>query len=225
MPRKKISAKEKLAAIRLYLDGKATQNKIASTYGICKSSFNQWLNNYKSMGSAAFIRKGNQKYSKELKLQAIQDYLSGQGSYLNICKKYGILSTIQLRQWIKKYNSHEEIKSTTTGGYLIMTKGRKTTFDERVEIVRYCIEHEHNYTQTAEKYQISYQQARSYTVKYESGGVESLLDNRGKRKNPNEMTELEKLRAEVRILKAEKKRAEIEVSFLKKLAEIDRRWD
>lgn len=37
-----------------------------------------------------------------------------------------------------------------------MTKGRKTTFDERVEIVQYCIAHEHNYAKTAEKYQVSY---------------------------------------------------------------------
>ena len=104
-----------------------------------------------------------------------------------------------------------------------MTKGRKTTFDERVEIVQYCISHDHNYAETAEKYQISYQQARSYTVKYETGGVEALQDNRGKRKNPDAMSELERLRAEVKILKAEKERAEMEASFLKKLDEIERR--
>ena len=104
-----------------------------------------------------------------------------------------------------------------------MTKGRKTTFDERVEIVQYCIEHDHNYAKTSEKYQISYQQARNYTIKYETGGVESLRDNRGKRKHTDEMTELEKLRAEIKILKAEKQRAEMEASFLKKLNEIERR--
>ena len=27
-----------------------------------------------------------------------------------------------------------------------MTKGRKTTFEERVEIVQYCIKHSHNYS-------------------------------------------------------------------------------
>ena len=37
------------------------------------------------------------------------------------------------------------------------------------------------------------------------------------------MSELEKLRAEVKILKAEKERAEMEASFLKKLEEIERR--
>jgi transposase len=39
-----------------------------------------------------------------------------------------------------------------------MTKGRKTTFDEHVEIVQFCITHEHNYAEAAEKYQVSYQQ-------------------------------------------------------------------
>ena len=37
------------------------------------------------------------------------------------------------------------------------------------------------------------------------------------------MTELECLRAENKILRAEKERAEMEVSFLKKLEEIERR--
>ena len=96
-----------------------------------------------------------------------------------------------------------------------MTKGRKTTFDERVEIVQYCISHNNNYAETAEKYQVSYQQARNYTVKYESDGIEALQDKRGKRKCPNDMSELEQLRAEVKILNAEKERAEMEASFLK----------
>ena len=104
-----------------------------------------------------------------------------------------------------------------------MTKGRKTTFDERIEIVQYCISHTHNYAETAEKFNISYQQARNYTLKYEKSGVEGLRDKRGKRKSPDEMNELEKLRAEIKLLRAEKERAEMEISFLKKLEEIERR--
>ena len=175
------------------------------------------------MGADAFTLKGNKKYSKELKQQAVLDYLAGRGSQDDICKRYGIRSKAKLQIWIKKYNGHEELKSSGTGGIAIMTKGRKTTFEERVEIVQYCIAHNRNYAETAEQYQVSYQQARSYTVKYETGGVEALRDNRGKRKNPDEMSELERLRAEVKILRAEKERAEMEVSFLKKLEEIERR--
>ena len=104
-----------------------------------------------------------------------------------------------------------------------MTKGKKTTFDERVEIVQYCIAHDHNYAETAAKYSISYQQARNYTVKYEAGGVEALRDRRGRVKPMDELSELEKRRAENKILRAEKERAEMEVSFLKKLDEIERR--
>ena len=76
---------------------------------------------------------------------------------------------------------------------------------------------------TSRRFRVSYQQARNYTVKYESGGVEALRDRRGRVKPMDELSELEKLRAENKILRAEKERAEMEVSFLKKLDEIERR--
>ena len=158
-----------------------------------------------------------------MKQQAVLDYLAGHGSQNDICKKYGIRSKGKLQTWIKKYNGHVELKSSGTGGSIVMTKGRKTTFEERVEIVQYCIKHSHNYSETAKKFHISYQQARSYTIRYEENGMDGLQDKRGKRKSPEEMTEVEKLRAEVRLLRAEKRRAEIEISFLKKLEEIERR--
>ena len=223
MPKMKFSVEDKIYAVNLYLDGKESQHRIAAMFNVSIASVQQWIRNYQSMGIEAFASKGNKKYSKELKQHAVLDYLAGYGSQDDICKKYGIRSKAKLQDWIKKYNGHEELKSSGTGGNLIMTKGRKTTFDERIEIVQYCIAHDHNYAETAEKYQVSYQQARSYTVKYESKGIEALRDNRGKRKALDTMSELEKLRAEVKILRAEKERAEMEVAFLKKLEEIERR--
>ena len=123
-----------------------------------------------------------------------------------------------------KYNGHEELKASGTGGTPIMTQGRKTTFEERVEIVQYCISHTHNYAETAEKYGISYQQARNYTIKYEKDGIDALQDNRGKRKSYDSLTEIERLRAELKLEKSKRQKAEMEVSFLKKLDEIERRW-
>ena len=199
MSKRKVSVEDKIYAVNLYLDGKESQRRIADMFDVSLASVQQWIRNYESMGANAFTLKGNKKYSKELKQQAVVDYLAGYGSQDDICKKYGIRSKAKLQIWIKKYNGHEELKSSGTGGSIIMTKGRKTTFEERV------------------------QQARNYIVKYEAGGVEALRDNRGKRKHPDEMSELEKLRAEVKILKAEKERAEMEASFLKKLEEIERR--
>lgn len=102
-----------------------------------------------------------------------------------------------------------------------MTKGRKTTFDERVEIVKACIEQQHNYNVIAEAYQVSYQQVRSWTVKYEQLGVEALSDHRGRRKPDSEMTVVEKLMAENKLLEAKNRRLALEVEFLKKLKELE----
>ena len=212
-----------LNAVKDYLTGNSSKEAIAKRLGVNRYNVDQWIANYQSIGESAFLANGNQHYSKELKEQAVGDYLSGKGSLLEVCKRYKIKSTRQLRNWIKKYNGHEELKASGTGGETIMTKGRKTSFDERVEIVQYCIAHDHNYAETATKYEVSYQQARSYTVKYEADGIEALRDKRGRTKPLEEMSELEKLRAENRILRAEKERAEMEVSFLKKLDEIERR--
>lgn len=218
-----VSSQDKLRAVSEYLTGKGSQHSIAKKYDVNKKSLSAWINNYKAFGEEAFIKTGhNQNYSSEFKKTVVQAYLSGEGSYEYLAFKFKIPAKSTVRKWIMKYNGHEELKASGTGGS-IMTKGRTTTFDEKIEIVQYSIANNHNYVETSEKYKVSYQQARNYTVKYETGGIDALKDNRGKRKSENEMTELERLRAENRILKAEKERAEMEVSFLKKLEELERR--
>lgn len=220
----KFSYEEKVKILSEYLDGTYGFREVCRRYNINQGSLKDWKRLYETFGlSGLKTESKTSHYSKEVKESAVRDYLSHALTVPEILKKYQIRSGTQLRKWIMKYNGHEKLKSSGTGGNSIMTKGRKTTFEERVEIVQYCIAHDRNYAETAIKYQVSYQQARSYTIKYESGGVEALKDNRGKRKYPDKMNELEKLRAEVKILKAEKERAEMEASFLKKLEEIERR--
>lgn len=196
---------------------------IAHRLGIDHTAVRLWINKYKAMGEEAFSTNQNKHYSKSEKEQAVTAYLAGEGSLMEICNKFKIHSTNQLRQWIRKYNGHEELKASGTGGIFIMTRGRKTTFDERVEIASYCISHDYNYAETAEKFSVSYQQARNYTVKYEKDGLRALQDNRGKRKTADSLTEIEKLRAELKLEKAKRQKAEMEASFLKKLDEIERR--
>ncbi len=94
----------------------------------------------------------NRTYSTELKKSAVQDYLAGGLSHMEIFKRYVIKSTRQLHNWVLKYNGHEKLKSSETGGTPIMTKGRATTFEERIEIVKFCLEHQHNYAQAAKNF-------------------------------------------------------------------------
>lgn len=223
MSKSKINPNIKIAAVQRILAGDESLRNAARRLGVNLASIQQWISIYNSDGIDGFRCTGNKRYSKELKEQAVLDYLAGKGSLQSICQRYGIKAKSKLQEWIKKYNGHDELISRGTGGSPIMTQGRKTTFDERIEIVQYCIAHDHNYAETSEKFQISYQQARSYTVKFESGGIEALRDRRGHKKPTDELTELERLRAENKILRAQKERAEMEAAFLKKLNEIERR--
>ena len=220
----KYSYEEKEKILLEYQTGVHGFRELCRIYGMAQSALKDWIRLYETFGMEG-LRTGSTTtyYSKKTKEAAVQDYLTHKLPVKEILKKYQIRSTTQLRRWIKEYNGHGELKASGTGGTVIMTKGRKTSFDERVEIVRYCIAHDHNYAETAERYGVSYQQARSYTVKYEAGGIDALQDRRGRTKPLEEMSELERLRAENRILRAEKERAEMEASFLKKLDEIERR--
>lgn len=225
MRKGKISIEQKISAVKRYLSGIDSMNHIALVLGVEFNTVKQWVANFQSLGEQSLSPStSNAKYSVVLKEAAVKDYQSGEGTLIDICKKYGIKSTRQLRNWILKYNGHEKLKTSGTGGLPIMTTGRKTTFDERVEIVKYCIEHQNNYSETVQKYQVSYQQVYSWTSKYETDGVEALYDRRGKRKSENEMSELEKLKAQNKLLEAQNRRQQMEIDFLKKLDEIERRW-
>lgn len=103
-----------------------------------------------------------------------------------------------------------------------MTKGRTTTIDERIEIVSFCIASDKDYGATIEKYGVSYQQIYSWVRKYETKGIDGLIDKRGKHKPLEELTEVERLRAENKLLKAKNKQKEIEIAVLKKVQEIER---
>lgn len=71
-----------------------------------------------------------------------------------------------LRQWISCYNGHKDFKERSSAkGEIYMTKGRKTTQEERAQIVAFCIEHGKDYGLTVETYQVSYQQIYSWVRK------------------------------------------------------------
>ena len=162
------------------------------------------------------ITHKNKKYSVELKMQAVQSYQNGEGSLREICRKYGISDKHVLQDWIMWYNGHREYKERSSAkGEIYMTKGRKTTQEERAEIVAFCIEHNYDYGLTVETYNVSYQQVYAWVRKYEEGGVDKLRDNRGRTKQVEEMTEVEKLKAEMKILEAKNRQLEIENEFIK----------
>jgi transposase len=213
----------KIGVVEKYLAGEASLLQLARENDIGQTTVRRWIGNYQSMGSEGLATNPtNRGYSAEMKRSAVEEYLSGKHSLSELQKKYKIRSDHQLREWIAKYNGHEDFKQANSGGAIYMAKGRKTTQEERIEIVSDCIANNKDYGKTIERYGISYQQIYGWVRKYERDGVNALADRRGKRKDEASMTEVEKLRAQLRLREAENMRLQMENDLLKKLEALER---
>ena len=152
----KIKATEKVKIVERYLNGELSQKGAAKSCGVNKRSIQDWIRIYKTDGPTGLLeQKKIRQYPKALKIQAVQDYLSGLGSMDEICLKYGIWQHPQLLNWIKMYNEGKELKELTGG--TSMKKARKTTPQERLMIVKDCLDHDRNFGAMAIKYNCSYQ--------------------------------------------------------------------
>ena len=222
----KIPPEEKIKAVQDYLAGYLSQSQFIRIYGLREQRLYEWVRLYKKRGAEGLIpTTTKRKYSPETKRMAVEEYLSGKGSQNDICVKYDISDRKVLRRWIKWYNGHEDFKEPNSGGAIYMVKGRKTTLDERVEMVSHCIAHNKDYGKTIEHYGVSYQQVYGWVRKYEKDGVGGLADRRGKRKDETSMSEVEKLRAQLKLKEAENLRLQMENDLLKKLEALERGRD
>ena len=220
----RFTPEEKLAAVRRRLEGYESFEYIADAIGVDESCIREWCRNYEVFGKNAFIKRKNNHYTLDFKTQAVEYYLNGKGSLNDTCRKFGIKAHGMLQRWIKEYNGHKlKASPGLSGGVKYMTKGRKTTLEERLAIVEDHIRNGSNYAETARKFNVSYGQVYQWVQKYKVKGVDGLRDNRGRTKPESEMTEMEKLRAENRMLRAELENKKLEYDLLKKVEEIERR--
>jgi transposase len=223
MSRVQYNAKEKLAIIKEIDSGELSVMAVSYKYGISKTTLVKWRRRYEVYGFEGLeVQTENRSYPAELKLQAVLDYLEGELSQYDIIDKYKIASRTQLTDWVKKYNSHSSLKAYK-GGAKAMTKGRSTTWQERLEIVQYCLSHNQDYRKIAEQHQASYQQVYQWVKKYQDGGQDALQDGRGRKKAEEELTDADRQKLAMKKMEAEIERLRAENAFLKKLEELERR--
>lgn len=220
----KFSAEEKLKIIEQYLNGKKSAIQLSRIHDLAINTIYEWLTIYRYQGIQGLKpAKRNQSYSKELKLQVVQDYLSRKGSSRELAAKYGLRSSSQLKQWVLKYNGHIELKDYDPKSEVYMaTSRRKTTQKERREIVDWCLNHDKNYKLAAEKFHCSYAQVYNWVRKFIDQGTDGLTDRRGRHKTESELTELEKANRKIKELEHKLKMAEMENEFSKKLQKLER---
>ena len=123
-----------------------------------------------------------------------------------------------------KYNANMERNNYEPKREVYMAEARrKTTLEERKEIVDYCISHNNDYKGTASKFDVSYSQVYSWVKKYHKSGEEGLEDKRGHHKSDDEVDELERLRRENKRLKRQLEERDMLCELLKKVKEFEGR--
>ena len=153
-----------------------------------------------------------------------QQYLDGVTPIHVLASKHNFLisSRSVLQRWIKKYNANRELKDYNPKRVVYMAEARrKTTLEERKEIVNYCINHDRNFKDTAALYDVSYSQVYSWVKKYDADGEEGIKDRRGHHKTDDEVDELERLRRENIRLKRQIEEKDMLVELLKKVKEFE----
>lgn len=207
-----------------YLDGKAPSPEIAERYGINDRTVRRWAQRYQAQGIMAFERgSGNTTYTAEFKIKCVELYISGEMSQDEIVATYNISNWAVLNNWIQCYNANRELKGYVPEREVYMAEARrKTTHEERKEIVAYCINQNYDYKNTATKFNVSYSQVYSWVKKYHADGEDGLADKRGRHKTDDEVDELERLRRANLRLKRQLEEKDRAVELLKKVNEFER---
>ena len=218
----KFPAGIKIDCVERILQGKASQYSMAKELGVHKKTIQEWIAKYKGTGPSAFhMEHRNRDYDAATKQAAVEEYLAGNVSQLDLVEKYGLSSASVLANWVAKYTVHEELKSTSGGFLMSRKKTRSTTQDERMGIVNYCLEHNRNYAETAIKYDVTYQNVYQWVKKYEALGEPGLEDRRGKKPgDAAPRTPEEEMKARIARLEAQNRILQMENDLLKKVEEL-----
>lgn len=216
---KRLSYEEKLKICDLYEEGVESLEGLAKQFSTSKGTIELLVFKYRNFGAEALkMQRQHKGYSESFKNEVIAAYRNGEGSYSDLAIKYRINNPSLITRWVLGYNN---IKTTYSGSGGVNIMARKTTLEERIEIIQYLIKHELDYHGTAIKFNVSYQQVYTWYKKYQALGVNGLNDKRGRKKQVQELSELEQLRRENERLKRDLYLSEAAKEVFKKKQELE----
>ena len=197
----------------------------ADMHHVNQNTMTRWIRQFLLHGLEGVRHRSlNHRYLLNTKIEAVKEYKAGFPGE-KIIEKYDIRSLSQLKQWSIQYNN-DELK--TKSRKRVRKMGRKVSFEEKCKIVQWVLDHDNDYQGATIQFNVSYQRVYSWVRKYHEAADswEALKDNRGHRKPQKaleEMTEKERLEAEIKRLKKINREMELEIAFAKKLVEIRNR--
>lgn len=211
--------------IQMYLNEGISYRELSQEKGLLLSqpTFNDKVLRYLEHGlSGIQTNRRNNHYSKEFKNLIVKEHIVQGTPIKQLARKYNIPGNETVRKWIIKYTKGEGLKTYSPKPEVYTMKSRKVTHEEKIEIVKACLANNLSYKDTAERYQVSYNNVYSWVQKYKTYGPDGLVDGRGRRKPEKIQTEEEKLRTKIAALEARNEYLETENAALKKLEEVER---
>ena len=76
---------------------------VAGRLGCPPKAVKPWQYTFRAGGREALLVRKQTRYSRDLKISAVRDFLEGGLSKPEIMEKYGIVSLTPLENWIRKY--------------------------------------------------------------------------------------------------------------------------
>ena len=198
--RSRFTKEEKIAIAKRYLEGEIGCNSLARECGCDEMTILYWAYGYRDHGEDFFRETGkHQSYLGDFKKEAVEYYLK-YGGQRKTAAKFSI-GKRTLENWIKAYKNGT-LKDKIPMPEVYHMKGRRTTFEERKEIVHYCLVHDKNYKETAKIYSLPYSRVYTMVNAYIKFGEEGIMDEKT-RNALHPLTEIEKLQRENERLKKE----------------------
>lgn len=127
-----------------------------------------------------------------------------------------------MSKWISQHLSGKILKTYSPKPEVYQLNSKSLTYEERVQMIDYYMNHGQSYKGTANHFNIKYSQVYNWIQKYKKYGYEGLEDGCGKGKPKSILTPEEALQAEIKILKERNKYLQMENDVLKKEEAIER---
>jgi len=215
-----VNSDVKIEACKQYRDGKGSIQSIAKSIGVDQNTVRDWYNTFIHQGPCALETSyRNKSYSKEFKITLVKSYLSGEFSVMELSGKHNVSQSV-VKSWIRQYNKGIELKDYDPKGEVYTMKSRKTTYEERLEIVKWVIINNFNYKEAAEKYGVKYASIYNWVQKYLVDDTSLEYKKRGPRVKANidesKLGEIERLQRELERERIRREQAEFRLELLKK---------
>lgn len=223
MSKIKFDLETKIKACKEYEKGNKSFVEIGEEINAGDTTVSYWYAKYKEKGPDSLKAKTSKgSFSKEFKMNIIEEYLTGNHTYQQLGHKYEI-SHSTVSKWVNMWYNGIELKDTKQK----REDNSMKTYKERIEIVKWVLNNNKNYKKAAEKYNLNYALIYKWTQTFLKEGEEGLkYKKRGpkfKTKiNLGKLTDTEKLKYELEKEKELRKRLELELEILKKKEAVEK---